>query len=194
MLPFHALLGPLLVSDIKPLGRPARSCNHSHGIPRTRFAAGGGGGGGGKTTHNDAHRRGRALDANVVALDAKMVVDDNDSLADELALSRWDREDPSRYALVRPVFVLKLDGNVGCSQWGGLAMATMDLVNYYGGDPAQLGHRRFVEIRESRRLLQISQRSHRALDLFTIFAGSHAPPTSHGIGLLPPPPPCVSRS
>jgi succinyl-CoA synthetase beta subunit len=32
---------------------------------------------------------------------------------------------------------IKLDGNVGCVVNGaGLAMATMDLVKYYGGDPA----------------------------------------------------------
>ena len=32
---------------------------------------------------------------------------------------------------------MKLDGNVGCCVNGaGLAMATMDLVKYYGGDPA----------------------------------------------------------
>ncbi|MGH7568506.1 MAG: succinate--CoA ligase subunit beta, partial [Gemmatimonadales bacterium] len=32
---------------------------------------------------------------------------------------------------------IKLDGNVGCCVNGaGLAMATMDLVKYYGGDPA----------------------------------------------------------
>ena len=32
---------------------------------------------------------------------------------------------------------IKLDGNVGCVVNGaGLAMATMDLVKYYGGEPA----------------------------------------------------------
>ena len=34
---------------------------------------------------------------------------------------------------------IKLDGNVGCCVNGaGLAMATMDLVKYYGGEPANL--------------------------------------------------------
>jgi hypothetical protein len=43
---------------------------------------------------------------------------------------------------------IKLDGNVGCVVNGaGLAMATMDLVKYYGGDPANFPrHRRLVRI------------------------------------------------
>ena len=47
-------------------------------------------------------------------------------------------EDPSEVdARKANLTFIKLDGNVGCCVNGaGLAMATMDLVKYYGGDPA----------------------------------------------------------
>ena len=76
----------------------------------------------------------------VIALDAKMVIDDNEldrrpaiaALRDETA------EAPSEVqARNANLTFIKLDGNVGCVVNGaGLAMATMDLVKYYGGDPA----------------------------------------------------------
>jgi succinyl-CoA synthetase beta subunit len=76
----------------------------------------------------------------VVALDAKMVVDDNelDRLADVAALRDESSEAPSEVdARKANLTFIKLDGNVGCVVNGaGLAMATMDLVKYYGGDPA----------------------------------------------------------
>ena len=76
----------------------------------------------------------------VVALDAKMVVDDNelDRLADVAALRDESSEAPSEVeARKANLTFIKLDGNVGCVVNGaGLAMATMDLVKYYCGDPA----------------------------------------------------------
>ena len=76
----------------------------------------------------------------VVALDAKMVVDDNelDRLLDVAALRDESSEAPSEVeARKANLTFIKLDGNVGCVVNGaGLAMATMDLVKYYGGDPA----------------------------------------------------------
>jgi succinyl-CoA synthetase beta subunit len=76
----------------------------------------------------------------VLALDAKMVVDDNEldrrpSLA---ALRDETAEAPSEVrAREAGLTFIKLDGNVGCVVNGaGLAMATMDLVKYYGGEPA----------------------------------------------------------
>ena len=76
----------------------------------------------------------------VVALDAKMVVDDNelDRLADIAALRDESAEAPSEVeARQANLTFIKLDGNVGCVVNGaGLAMATMDLVKYYGGEPA----------------------------------------------------------
>jgi len=76
----------------------------------------------------------------VVALDAKMVIDDNelDRRPDIAALRDESSEDPSEVeARKASLTFIKLDGNVGCVVNGaGLAMATMDLVKYYGGDPA----------------------------------------------------------
>jgi succinyl-CoA synthetase beta subunit len=76
----------------------------------------------------------------VLALDAKMVIDDNEldrhpeisNLRDESA------EAPSEVqARNASLTFIKLEGNVGCVVNGaGLAMATMDLVKYYGGEPA----------------------------------------------------------
>jgi succinyl-CoA synthetase beta subunit len=76
----------------------------------------------------------------VVALDAKMVIDDNelDRRPDIAALRDESAEDPAEVeARKANLTFIKLDGNVGCVVNGaGLAMATMDLVKYYGGDPA----------------------------------------------------------
>ncbi len=76
----------------------------------------------------------------VLALDAKMVIDDNElerrpALA---ALRDESAEAPSEVAARKAnLTFIKLDGNVGCVVNGaGLAMATMDLVKYYGGEPA----------------------------------------------------------
>jgi succinyl-CoA synthetase beta subunit len=76
----------------------------------------------------------------VVALDAKMVIDDNelDRRTSIAALRDETAEEPSEVqARNANLTFIKLDGNVGCVVNGaGLAMATMDLVKYYGGDPA----------------------------------------------------------
>lgn len=75
-----------------------------------------------------------------VALDAKLVVDDNElARRPEIAALRdLDAETPAD-ALAREAGLsyIKLEGRVGCVVNGaGLAMATMDLVKYHGGDPA----------------------------------------------------------
>jgi succinyl-CoA synthetase beta subunit len=76
----------------------------------------------------------------VVALDAKMVIDDNelDRLPALSKLRDESAEAPSEVeARNASLTFIKLDGNVGCVVNGaGLAMATMDLVKYYGGEPA----------------------------------------------------------
>ena len=76
----------------------------------------------------------------VVALDAKVVVDDNEleRRADIEALRDVSAENPFEVqAREANLTYIKLDGNVGCVVNGaGLAMATMDLVKYYGGEPA----------------------------------------------------------
>ncbi len=76
----------------------------------------------------------------VVALDAKISVDDNelDRRPEIAALRDVTAEDPAEVeAREGGLTFIKLDGSVGCCVNGaGLAMATMDLVKYYGGDPA----------------------------------------------------------
>jgi succinyl-CoA synthetase beta subunit len=76
----------------------------------------------------------------VLALDAKISVDDNalDRHADLAALRDETAEAPSEVeARNANLTFIKLDGDVGCVVNGaGLAMATMDLVKYYGGEPA----------------------------------------------------------
>ena len=76
----------------------------------------------------------------VVALDAKMVIDDNELARhpEVEALRDPTAEAPSEVqARDANLTFIKLDGNVGCCVNGaGLAMATMDLVKYYGGEPA----------------------------------------------------------
>jgi len=77
---------------------------------------------------------------NVLALDAKMNFDDNavPRHPDIQALRDLDEEEPleveaSKFSLN----YIKLDGNVGCMVNGaGLAMATMDIIKYSGGMPA----------------------------------------------------------
>ncbi len=76
----------------------------------------------------------------VIALDAKMNFDDNalfrhkdiEELRDET------EEDPAELEAARhELNYIKLDGNIGCMVNGaGLAMATMDIIKLYGGEPA----------------------------------------------------------
>ncbi len=79
-------------------------------------------------------------DGRVMALDAKIAIDDNelDRRPDLAQLRDETAEEPSEVAARRAgLSFIKLSGNVGCVVNGaGLAMATMDLVKYYGGEPA----------------------------------------------------------
>ena len=79
-------------------------------------------------------------DGKVLALDAKVTIDDNelDRRPDLAQLRDESAEEPSEVAARKAnLTFIKLSGNVGCVVNGaGLAMATMDLVKYYGGQPA----------------------------------------------------------
>jgi len=79
-------------------------------------------------------------DGTVLALDAKLSVDDNEleRRPNIARLRDLSAEDPHEVeAREAGLSYIKLDGNVGCCVNGaGLAMATMDLVKYYGGEPA----------------------------------------------------------
>jgi succinyl-CoA synthetase beta subunit len=76
----------------------------------------------------------------ILAVDGKMVIDDNelDRRPDIEALRDESSEEQSEVdARKHSLTFIKLEGNVGCVVNGaGLAMATMDLVKYYGGEPA----------------------------------------------------------
>jgi succinyl-CoA synthetase beta subunit len=76
----------------------------------------------------------------VKAIDAKITIDENELFRkpDIEALRDDASEDPAEVqAREANLTFIKLDGDVGCVVNGaGLAMATMDLVKYYGGDPA----------------------------------------------------------
>uniref|UniRef100_A0A7V3ZYK0 Succinate--CoA ligase [ADP-forming] subunit beta n=1 Tax=candidate division WOR-3 bacterium TaxID=2052148 RepID=A0A7V3ZYK0_UNCW3 len=79
-------------------------------------------------------------DGNVIALDAKIIIDDNALYRHpELeALRDMDYENPEELeAKAKGLSFVKLDGNIGCCVNGaGLAMATMDVIKLYGGEPA----------------------------------------------------------
>lgn len=79
-------------------------------------------------------------EGDLIAVDGKMVIDDNelDRLPAIASLRDESSEEPSEVdARNANLTFIKLDGNVGCVVNGaGLAMATMDLVKYYGGEPA----------------------------------------------------------
>ncbi|MGD9741422.1 MAG: ADP-forming succinate--CoA ligase subunit beta [Dongiaceae bacterium] len=76
----------------------------------------------------------------VLALDAKMNFDDNALFRhkDVAALRDENEEDPAELeAGKHELNYIKLDGNIGCMVNGaGLAMATMDIIQLYGGKPA----------------------------------------------------------
>jgi succinyl-CoA synthetase beta subunit len=76
----------------------------------------------------------------VKAIDAKMNIDDNELFRrPEVEALRDDSSEAPSEVIAREAGLtfIKLEGNVGCCVNGaGLAMATMDLVKFYGGEPA----------------------------------------------------------
>ncbi|MBE3603009.1 ADP-forming succinate--CoA ligase subunit beta [bacterium] len=79
-------------------------------------------------------------DGSVICLDAKMSFDDNGLFrhADIRELRDPNEEDPAETEAAKyDLSYVHLDGNIGCMVNGaGLAMATMDIVKYYGAEPA----------------------------------------------------------
>ncbi|MEX0951066.1 MAG: ADP-forming succinate--CoA ligase subunit beta [Gammaproteobacteria bacterium] len=76
----------------------------------------------------------------LLALDAKVSVDDN-ALARQTKLAEWrdaSQEDEKESIAKRyDLNYVTLDGNIACMVNGaGLAMATMDIIKLYGGEPA----------------------------------------------------------
>ncbi|PLR84197.1 ADP-forming succinate--CoA ligase subunit beta [Bacillus canaveralius] len=79
-------------------------------------------------------------DGKVMALDAKLNFDANALYRqkDILEYRDLEEEDPKEIEASKyDLSYISLDGNIGCMVNGaGLAMATMDIVKHYGGDPA----------------------------------------------------------
>jgi succinyl-CoA synthetase beta subunit len=113
----------------------------------------------------------------VLALDAKVILDDNA----EYRHREWNTwRDPAeetpgaRLAREFGLSYVKLEGDIGCVVNGaGLAMATMDLVKHYGGEPAN-----FLDIggssspeKVTAALRIITGDSHVRAILFNIFGG-----------------------
>ncbi|MGN7760406.1 ADP-forming succinate--CoA ligase subunit beta [Paenibacillus sp. 22594] len=79
-------------------------------------------------------------DGNVMALDAKLNFDSNALFRHKNILELRDLDEEDAKEIEASKFDLSyivLDGNIGCMVNGaGLAMATMDIIKYYGGEPA----------------------------------------------------------
>jgi succinyl-CoA synthetase beta subunit len=82
----------------------------------------------------------RTAAGEIVALDAKVNIDDNalERRPEIEKLRDLDAEDPHEAkARQAGLTYVKLDGRIGCVVNGaGLAMATMDMIKHYGGEPA----------------------------------------------------------
>lgn len=116
-------------------------------------------------------------DGRLMALDAKLVLDDNALYRhkDLEALRDLDEEDAyERMARENDLSYVKLDGNVGCMVNGaGLAMATMDMIKLYGGAPANFldigGGAKAEKVAAALRII-LSDSNVKAV-LFNIFGG-----------------------
>jgi succinyl-CoA synthetase beta subunit len=79
-------------------------------------------------------------DGNVIALDAKLNFDANALFRhpDIVEMRDLDEEDPAEIEASKfDLSYISLDGDIGCLVNGaGLAMATMDVIKLYGGEPA----------------------------------------------------------
>ncbi|NDJ54326.1 MAG: ADP-forming succinate--CoA ligase subunit beta [Chloroflexi bacterium] len=79
-------------------------------------------------------------EGNMVAVDGKMIIDDSALYRQKDLAEQRDtaEEDPlETEAREADVAYIKLDGNIGCMVNGaGLAMATLDIIKRYGGEPA----------------------------------------------------------
>ena len=79
-------------------------------------------------------------DGRVIALDAKLNFDDNALFRhpEIVEMRDLDEEDPAEIEASKfDLSYISLDGNIGCLVNGaGLAMATMDVIKLYGGEPA----------------------------------------------------------
>jgi succinyl-CoA synthetase beta subunit len=116
-------------------------------------------------------------DGSLLAIDGKMVLDDSGLYRHpELeAMRDEDEETPEeRQARLNGLSYVKLDGQIGCMVNGaGLAMATMDIIQFYGGSPANFldvgGGAKADKVAAALRII-LSDPNVRAV-LFNIFGG-----------------------
>ena len=116
-------------------------------------------------------------DGTVLALDAKLSLDDNGLFRHPNLRELRDatEEDPREtQAAKHDLTYIALDGTIGCLVNGaGLAMATMDIIKYYGGEPANFldvgGGASAENVREAFKILLLGD-SVKAI-LINIFGG-----------------------
>ncbi len=116
-------------------------------------------------------------DGALMALDGKMVLDDSALFRhpDLAALRDEDEETPEeREARLNGLSYVKLDGQIGCMVNGaGLAMATMDIIQHFGGSPANFldvgGGAKADKVAAALRII-LSEPNVKAV-LFNIFGG-----------------------
>jgi succinyl-CoA synthetase beta subunit len=79
-------------------------------------------------------------EGDIIALDAKFNFDDNALYRQPKVLAMRDESEEDKYELrasKSDISYVKMDGQIGCMVNGaGLAMATMDIIKLYGGEPA----------------------------------------------------------
>jgi succinyl-CoA synthetase beta subunit len=113
----------------------------------------------------------------LLALDGKLSIDDNALYRHpRLADMRDTEEEPEaeREARLSGINFIKLDGNIGCMVNGaGLAMTTMDVIEYFGGSPANFldigGGAKAEQVATALRII-LSDANVKAV-LFNIFGG-----------------------
>ena len=116
-------------------------------------------------------------DNRLIALDGKMVIDDNAIFRhqDLSELRDLDVEAPAEIeARKYGLSFIKLDGNIGCMVNGaGLAMTTMDIIKLFGGEPANFldigGGASSEKVAAALRII-LSDKNVKAI-LFNIFGG-----------------------
>jgi len=114
---------------------------------------------------------------NLLAVDGKMVLDDNALFrhGDLAEMRDLDVEAPSEIeARKYGLSYIKLDGNIGCMVNGaGLAMTTMDIIKLFGGEPANFldigGGAGHEKVAAALRII-LSDKNVRAV-LFNVFGG-----------------------
>jgi succinyl-CoA synthetase beta subunit len=115
----------------------------------------------------------------VLALDAKVSLDDNADIRHR-DWENWrdpaDETPGQRLAREKGLSYVKLDGDIGCVVNGaGLAMATMDLIKHYGGEPANFldigGSSSPEKVTAALRIITGEPRSRVRAILFNIFGG-----------------------